>query len=178
MELDEFHRYLSIALTLRVFNSLGKVAPMPASENPGTKNHLSTYDAPQHDDYDAVSVDGFDEDEDIESEKRPRIAAIKGANPLQGIFRFFHLYLNSRAYSSRAELVWGLAYAVVSTLLVFCLLAWMGTVVHTGGDSVSSLFRVLYMLIIVVAPVWLVVHITPSINLIKRYGNFKNSLKS
>lgn len=146
---------------------------MSSTEQPHRLNRLYTYDAPTQDDLGAVSVDGFDEDEDIQSENKPRVPAQEDANLFQGIYRYFHLYLNSRAYSSTAELVWGMSYAVVSTVLMFTLMVWMASVVHTGGDAVSSLFRVLYMLVIVVAPVWLIVNITPTINLIKRFQNYR-----
>ena len=138
-----------------------------------SKNRLYTYDAPHSDDLGAVSVHGFHEDEDLELEAKPRVPALENANLAQGIYRFFHLYLNSRAYSSRSELVWGLSYALISTVIVFLLMAWMASVVDQGGDAVSSLFRVIYMLVVVIAPAWLIVHLTPTINLYKRYRNYQ-----
>ncbi len=127
--------------------------------------------APTEDDYSALSVDGFDDEEDIESELRPQVAAVPGASPASAVSRFYRLYLNSRGFASTAELTWGLGYAVVTTAGMFMLMAWMGVTVERGGDAVSSLFRVLYMLMVVVAPVWLIVHLTPSLSLIRRFRN-------
>lgn len=148
---------------------------MPADSRP-SRSYTYHFDAPTEDDVHALSVDGFDE-EDLESEKKPRVPALEGASPIQAVVRFFQLYANSRGYASKPEFMWGLAYGLLSTIGVFWLMAWMGSEVEHGGDSVSSLFRTVYMLMMAVAPLWLIVHITPVLSLNKRFKNYR-SLRS
>ncbi|GGH59959.1 hypothetical protein [Rothia aerolata] len=136
-----------------------------------------TYDfhAPTEDDPDALSVGGFDDEEEILAEERKAAVAVPNCSFPLAFKRFYSQYWLSKGTASASEFLWGMAWSLGSTIFCFALTLWMGNVVETGGDSVSSLFRVLYMLMAYVAPGWLLVHIGPTFSLLRRYLNLRRA---
>ncbi|MEX3609481.1 hypothetical protein VVR12_00310 [Rothia sp. LK2588] len=130
---------------------------------------MAEYIAPTEDDPDALNLDGFDEE--IRQESARVAHPVPHASFLTALRNFYGQYWLTRGSSSSSEFGWGVGWAVLSTLALTLLTMWMHDVVLTGGDAVSSLFRVLYMLMVWVAPGWLMVHIGPTVSLIKRYRN-------
>lgn len=110
-----------------------------------------------------VGVD--DEQEELTSLPDPA-RPLPGASPVQAVARFYYFYTLSRGRASRSEVLWALAYLLVATACVVGLTVFLGNLVE--DPHIDSLVRVLYMLMVMLTPVWVIVNLLPFSSLMSR----------
>ncbi len=140
--------------------------------DPSGLSSPSPIEAPRQDTPEALRPGGFLDDEaELLAEERPAAQALPGASAPQAIGRLYGQYWLTKGQASRSEFYWGMLYCCGSSLGLLALTLWMGRVVETGQDQVSSLFRTLYMLLAYLAPAWLLLHLGPALSLLRRFRN-------
>ncbi|MFW0154512.1 hypothetical protein ACN08X_00480 [Rothia sp. P6271] len=134
-----------------------------------TDHHLIHHQTLEQDTPEALLLDGDAYEEEQHSEQQTPAQPLTHCSAAQAVTRFYRFFSLREGRASTSEFVWGMAWSCCTTLGIFMLTAWMHTQVM--ADVVGSFFRVLYMLMIYCAPAWFIIHIMPTLSLLRRFFN-------